>query len=64
VQELNKLLNQYHDRNYDAVVRIIAKWRGERDWGVPGAAEKVEERVWRGTARMNFEQKASERKEW
>lgn len=48
-------------RHLEAVARIIAKWRGEREWG---DAEVVEQRVWKGMARVSIERKEMERKEW
>jgi len=46
------------------VSKIIAKWRGEREWGEKGKAEDVEKRVWGGMARVNVEKKEMERREW
>lgn len=63
-KELLEYINQQGNRPVEAVARIVAKWRGEREWSGEGEAKKVEERVWKGMARVNQEKKESERKEW
>ena len=51
-------------RHLDCVTKIIAKWRGEMEWGEQGKAEEIERRVWNGMARVNLETKEMERREW
>lgn len=51
-------------RHLEAVAKIIARWRGEREWGEAGHAAEIEQRVWSGMARVNMETKEMERKEW
>jgi hypothetical protein len=46
------------------VVKIIARWRGERDFGDMAKAREVERRVWSGMARVNQQSKEKERREW
>ena len=51
-------------RHLEAVAKIIARWRGEREWGDAEQADRIEQRVWNGMARVNMETKEMERKEW
>jgi hypothetical protein len=55
-------INQNNNRSVEGVARIIAKWRGEREWG--GNAMQVHDKVWKGMARADQEKKEQEKKEW
>jgi hypothetical protein len=61
---LLKLVQQQGARHLDAVAKIIALWRGERELGRKGKAKELEQRVWHGMARINQETKEAERREW
>ena len=61
------LLNMFQKsgwRDLEAVTRIIAHWRILRDSGDLEGAKAVEERVWKGMARVNQITKEKERLEW
>lgn len=62
--ELLLYIHKTAGRHLEAAAKIIAKWRGEREWGADDKAEEVEKRVWEGTARVSLEKKEMERKEW
>ena len=51
-------------RDLEAVTKIIAKWRVLRESGDDEGAKVVEERVWKGMARVNQITKEKERLEW
>lgn len=59
--ELLVYIHKTGSRHLEAVAKMIAKWRGEREWG--SDASLVEQRVW-SFARVNVEQKQKERREW
>jgi len=61
---LNKLVEAREWRSLDVVARILARWRGERAWGAPGADKEIEKRVWDGMARVNMETRESEKADW
>jgi hypothetical protein len=48
----------------ECVARIIALWRGLRESGQDEELKSLEERVWKGMARVNQVDKLKERKEW
>ncbi|KAK8844659.1 hypothetical protein IAR55_006506 [Kwoniella newhampshirensis] len=64
VVNLLTFIHQKRARSIDAVARIIARWRGERDWGDKTKADEIEHRVWKGMARVSQRKKEMERKEW
>jgi hypothetical protein len=51
-------------RDLECVARIIALWRGLRESGQDEELKSLEERVWKGMARVNQVDKLKERKEW
>jgi hypothetical protein len=63
-KDLLKVVHQQGARHLDAVAKIIALWRGEREMGQKGKAKELEQRVWHGMARINQERKEAERREW
>ena len=62
--DLLTFIHKQGSRHVDCVAKIIAQWRGEREWGGAGKAEEIERRVWSGMARVNAEDKEMERREW
>lgn len=63
-KDLLKFVHAQGARHLDAVAKIIALWRGERELGQKGKAKELEQRVWHGMARINQERKEAERREW
>ncbi|OCF34784.1 protein lysine methyltransferase SET5 [Kwoniella heveanensis CBS 569] len=61
---LLSFIRQKGTRSLDAVARIIALWRGEREWGDKDRAKAIEDRVWKGIARVSQKDKETERREW
>ncbi|WWD22794.1 hypothetical protein CI109_107288 [Kwoniella shandongensis] len=61
---LLSFIHQKRARSVDAIARIIARWRGEREWGEKSKADEIEQRVWKGMARVSQQKKEMERKEW
>lgn len=51
-------------RDLECVAKMVAKWRTVRQAGDEDEAKKLEERVWKGMARVNQVTKESERREW
>ncbi|KIR28868.1 putative protein lysine methyltransferase SET5 [Cryptococcus deuterogattii LA55] len=52
------------ERSVEGVAKILARWRGEREWGAKGKAEEMEKRIWKGMARVSQKRKEMERREW
>ena len=50
----NVEVGQDNGRMIAAVARVIALWRGEREWGSSESAKIVEDRVWRVMARTSI----------
>ncbi|WVQ94251.1 hypothetical protein IAU59_001330 [Kwoniella sp. CBS 9459] len=61
---LLSFIKQKGTRSLDAVARIIALWRGEREWGEEQKAKAIEDRIWKGMARVSQKDKEAERREW
>ncbi|WVF66642.1 hypothetical protein IAT40_001383 [Kwoniella sp. CBS 6097] len=61
---LLSFIKQKGTRSLDAVARIIALWRGEREWGDMERAKAIEDRIWKGMARVSQKDKEAERREW
>lgn len=59
-EPLMKAIEKTGDRELECVAKIIAKWRLSDE----AEADKIEERVWKGMARVNQVTKEQERKEW
>lgn len=51
-------------RYLHCVARLVALWRGAREWGEPGQAEEIEQRVWKGMARVNMRDREMALREW
>ena len=64
VKALFDFISRSGGRYLDTVVRILARWRMERELGDKGKAKEIEKRVWSGMARVNMEEKEKEKKEW
>ncbi|WRT63316.1 uncharacterized protein IL334_000221 [Kwoniella shivajii] len=64
VKSILKLIQSKQNRDLQAVIKIIAKWRGEREWGSSSARKEIEDRIWNSMARVNQRTKEEERREW
>lgn len=51
-------------RDLECAARIIAMWRALRESGQEEELKNLEERVWKGMARVNQVDKMKERREW
>ncbi|WVR03175.1 hypothetical protein IAU60_000166 [Kwoniella sp. DSM 27419] len=64
VASLMRFVREKKARSVDAVARILARWRSEREWGEEGKADEIDRRVWGGMARISQKDKEAERREW
>ncbi|TYJ56672.1 hypothetical protein B9479_002602 [Cryptococcus floricola] len=63
-EKLMKFVRQKGERGMEGVVKIVARWRTEREWSKGSEAEDMEKRVWKGMARISQKRKEAERREW
>jgi hypothetical protein len=62
--ELLLYIHKTSGRHLEAAAKIVARWRGDREWAGDEGGELVRKRAWEGMARVNMETKEMERKEW
>ncbi|WWC67212.1 uncharacterized protein I206_101119 [Kwoniella pini CBS 10737] len=57
-------IKQKKSRDLQGVIRIISKWRKEREFGDLNKSIEIQNRIWNSMARINQKLKEEERKEW